>query len=101
MKALFSLSVLVLFSTCVLLAQTSTKIIVLDNENILEGTATLTEERYQIRTGSGEFTLPKVRVLAIVANKQEAFDIVAQRANRGDADERLRLAKWCYLNGMH
>ena len=31
----------------------------------------------------------------------EAFQFVRSRANLADADERLRLAEWCRLNGLH
>jgi hypothetical protein len=45
-------------------------------------------------------TLPTGRVLAVVADRKEAFAVVAERANHRDADERLRLARWCAVNGL-
>src|SRR5262245_40309180 len=72
------------------------RVVVLDNENLLEGEVTQTDAGYEIkRPVGGDVTLPARRVLAVVADRKAAFAVVAERANRRDADERLRLAKWC------
>jgi len=72
------------------------RVVVLDNENLLEGEVTPTDAGYVIkRPVGGDVTLPAKRVLAVVADRKAGFMIVAERANRRDADERLRLAKWC------
>jgi len=79
----------------------SPRVIVLDNENLVEGEVTRVPGGYQIRRPvGGDVTLPAGRVLAVVADRQEAFALVAGRANRRDADERLRLARWCAANGL-
>ena len=75
------------------------RILVLDNENLLEGEVTRVEAGYQVRQPvGGDLTLPAARVLAVVADRRAAFEIVAARASRKDADERLRLANWCLTN---
>jgi hypothetical protein len=77
------------------------RVVVLDNENLLEGEVTRTDAGYEIkRPVGGDVTLPAKRVLAVVADRKAAFAIVAERANRRDADERLRLAKWCMGYGL-
>lgn len=76
------------------------RVVVLDNENILEGEVTKIEEGYEIRHKTGSVVIPTRRVLAIVADRKAAFGVVAGRANRGDADERLRLARWCAANEL-
>jgi hypothetical protein len=77
------------------------RVVVLDNENLLEGEVTRVETGYQIRRPvGGDVTLPSKRVLAVVADRRAAFDVVAARANRKDADERLRLANWCLANRL-
>lgn len=77
------------------------RVVVLDNENLIEGQVTRTPDGYLIdRTVGGNITLPARRVLAVVADRKEAFAVVAERANRRDADERMRLARWCASNGL-
>jgi hypothetical protein len=78
-----------------------TRVVVLDNENLLEGDVTRVEGGYQVRRPTGDdVTLTARRVLAVVADRKAAFAVVAERANRRDADERLRLARWCSTNGL-
>ena len=80
---------------------TAVRTVVLDNENLLEGEVVRVEEGYEIRQPSGSsVTIPASRVLAVVANRKAAFRVIADRSNRGDADERLRLAHWCATNGL-
>src|SRR5262249_49384836 len=77
------------------------RIIVLDNENLVEGEVAKVEGGYQIRrTAGGDVTLPADRVLALVASRNEAYAAVLERANRRDADEHLRLARWCSANSL-
>ena len=77
------------------------RVVVLDNENLIEGEVTRLPNGFKIwRQVSGEMTLPTSRVLTVVADRKEAFAFVCERANLRDADERLRLARWCSANGM-
>ena len=72
------------------------RFVVLDNENLLTGEVTRVEEGWQIRQPvGGDLVLPAKRVLAVVDDRAAAFAVVAKRANLRDADERLRLARWC------
>jgi hypothetical protein len=74
--------------------------VLLDNENLLEGEVSKVEDGYQIKRSVGDVTIPANRVLAVVADRKAAFAAVSQRANLRDADERLRLARWCSANGL-
>jgi hypothetical protein len=77
-------------------APMTTRIVVLDNENLLEGEVVRVGDGYEIRQPNGSaVTIPAKRVVAVVADRKGAFAVVAGRANRGDADERLRLSRWC------
>ena len=76
------------------------RVVVLDNENLIEGEVTRVESGYQVRRPVGDVTLPATRVLAVVVDRRAAFDVVAARANRKDADERVRLANWCLSNRL-
>ena len=103
MKAtLYSLSVLLLAAMAATAQPASaTRILVLDNENLLEGEITRIEAGYQIRRASGgDLVLPNKRVLAVVGDRKAAFSVLAERANLRDADERLRLARWCAANEL-
>jgi hypothetical protein len=78
-----------------------TRIVVLDNENLLEGEVSRVEGGYEIRRQfGGDVTIPTNRVLAVVADRKTAYGVVLDRANRRDADERLRMARWCDANGL-
>jgi hypothetical protein len=79
----------------------ATRVVVLDNENLVEGEVAKVPGGYRIRRSvGGDMTLPPDRVLAVVADRREAFAVVLDRANRHDADEHLRLARWCSANGL-
>jgi hypothetical protein len=103
MKAIFRSLACVVFGASLAFAESPkpTQIVVLDNENLLEGEVSRVDEGYEIRRQvGGDVTLPRNRVLAVVADRKAAFQIVFERANRRDADERLRLARWCSANGL-
>jgi hypothetical protein len=77
------------------------RVIVLDNERLLEGEIERQGDQYCVRGAQGELVLPAAKVLKLCANRDEAFAFVAARADRRDPDERLRLARWCQLNGLY
>jgi hypothetical protein len=79
----------------------ATRVVVLDNENLLEGEVKRVGDAYEIRRpAGGDLELPARRVLAVVADRKAAFVFVAGRANQRDPDERLRLARWCDANDL-
>jgi hypothetical protein len=78
-----------------------TRVVVLDNDNLLEGHVRRVDDGYEVRRPvGGDVTFPASRVVAVVADRKAAYAVVAGRANRRDADERLRLAKWCVTHGL-
>jgi hypothetical protein len=76
------------------------KVLVLDNENTLTGDVERLGDQYRVRRSLGETWLPAGRVLRLCADLEEAYAFVRGRANLNDADERLRLARWCRANGL-
>jgi hypothetical protein len=76
------------------------KVLVLENEHTLEGDIERVGDRYRVRRAVGETWLPADRVLCLVASLPDAYAFLRGRANLEDADERLRLADWCRLNGL-
>jgi hypothetical protein len=76
------------------------QVLVLDNERVLEGEITRQGELYHIRRDNSELTVPAENALAVCANMQEAYQLLCARANLRDADEHLRLARWCLLHEL-
>lgn len=76
------------------------RVLILRNEYTIEGDIERVGDQYCIRGKVGETRLPAERVLALVASLPDAYVYLRGRANLGDPDERLRLAKWCWNNGL-
>jgi hypothetical protein len=76
------------------------KILVLDNENTLEGDIERVGTQYRIRQGSGAVWVASDHVLKLCPDAKAAYLYLRGRANLDDADERLRLANWCRQHGL-
>jgi hypothetical protein len=75
--------------------------LVLDNERVLEGQVSRQGDLFRLHREDGsELTLPATKVLAVCADLADAYRFVASRTNLRDADERLRLARWCFLHNL-
>src|SRR5262245_55582336 len=81
-------------------APPSGKVLLLENGRILEGDIVRDGDRYRIRRSIGETSVPADTVVGLCADRAEAFERLRGRANLGDPDERLRLAKWGHLYGL-
>lgn len=79
---------------------TTGRVLVLDNERTLEGEVERVGEQYRVRRSVGETWVPGERVLRLCQTREQAYEFLRSRANLVDADERLRLANWCYLHGL-
>lgn len=77
------------------------KVLLLDNESLLQGNIERVEDQYRIRRLTGETGVPADRVIFVGQAPEDAYRFLRSRANLNDADERLRLAHWCRQNGMH
>lgn len=76
------------------------KVLLLENERILEGDIERIEDQYRVRRTVGETLVPASKVLCLCQKPEEAYAYLRDRANLRDPDERLRLAHWCYLNNL-
>jgi hypothetical protein len=76
------------------------KVLLLKNEHVLEGDIERVGDRYRVRRLIGETWVPAERVTCLVASMPDAYAYLRERVNLEDADERLRLAHWCRLNGL-
>jgi hypothetical protein len=80
---------------------TAGKVLVLENENPMEGEVERVGDQYRVRRVVGETWVPAASVLGVCGSLEEAYRFVRARANLRDPDERLRLARWCRANGLH
>jgi hypothetical protein len=76
------------------------KVLILENEQTLEGDIEQVGDQYRIRRTVGETWVPAQGVLGLCASREEAFRLLRSRANLRDPDERLRLANWCLQHGL-
>ena len=76
------------------------RVLILRNEYTIEGDIERVGDQYCIHGKIGETRFPADRALALVASLQDAYVYLRGRTNLGDPDERLRLAKWCWANGL-
>jgi hypothetical protein len=78
------------------------KVLLLDNEMILEGEITRVGDEYSVkRDGAGEVTLPAKRVMKLLQSKTEAFDYLSSKANPNKVEDRVKLARWGLIHQMH
>ena len=76
------------------------KILILENQRVLEGDIDRIGDQYRVRRGMGEVLLPASAGMKLCESWDEAYQFMRSRANLGDPEERLRLARWCQLNGL-
>ncbi|MCI0640157.1 MAG: hypothetical protein L0Y72_25830 [Gemmataceae bacterium] len=78
----------------------SGKVLLLSSERTMEGDILRVGEQFRIRRGQSEVWLPADKALRLCADWNEAYMVMRTRANLGDPDERLRLARWCQVNSL-
>src|SRR5437899_4133072 len=76
----------------------SGKVLVIDSERLLEGAIERVGDRYRVRQGTGEMSVPASPMMVLVADREAAFQLVKSRAKLADPAERVRLARWCLNN---
>jgi hypothetical protein len=82
------------------LAPATGKVLILDNERAIDGEIVLKGEEYSVRRGKAELSVPAAKVLRLCASWEDALGFMKSRANLQDADERLRLARWCERHAL-
>jgi hypothetical protein len=76
------------------------RVLLLRSERALEGDIEKAGDQYRIRRGTAESWVAADQVVRLFAGWDEACRYMQARANLGDPDERVRLARWCQLNGQ-
>lgn len=74
--------------------------IILDNDQLIEGEIRRDGNLVIIRRGASEASIPAERVVEIVADRKAAVQVMRERSNRRDPDERMRLIRWCLENNL-
>ncbi|WP_162659802.1 hypothetical protein [Tuwongella immobilis] len=76
------------------------RVLVLDTEQTLEGEIAVVGNSVRVGRTLGEILIPKERVLFIGADKSAAYAFMVRRANLRDADEHVRLSRWCMMQSL-
>jgi hypothetical protein len=79
---------------------TTGHVLLLNGERTLEGDIERQDNQYRVRRSVGEIWVPADNVLYLGKNLEDVYGYLRSCANLRDADERLRLARWCQLHGM-
>src|SRR5947207_9536492 len=72
---------------------TSGKILLIDYDRVIEGQIERVGNRFKIRQGSGEMTIPATPTTFLLKDREAAFQLVKSRAKLGDPLVRVRLAR--------
>lgn len=75
-------------------------ILLLKNDRVLEGDIERAGDDYRVRRDGGETVIPAPNVKQLCADWDEVYAFMKSQLNLGDPDERLRLARWCQVNGL-
>jgi hypothetical protein len=76
------------------------RVLLLDNNSVLEGVVERQAENYVVRGAVGELKVPAAKALAVLASLEEAYQLLKSRINLQDGEERLKLAQWCHTHGL-
>lgn len=76
------------------------RVLLLDNDQLIEGEIRQIGNQYHIRRDTGETIIPADRVVEVVSNRGQAFAAMRKRSNLRDPDERLRLIRWAMENDL-
>jgi len=99
MNAILRLAILLALAGSVRAGEAG-KVLLIDDDRLLEGDIERIGERYRIRSGSGEMTIPAKPTMLVLPNKEAAYRHLRGKARLGDPLERVRLSKWCLVNQL-
>jgi hypothetical protein len=80
--------------------RTKGHVLVLVNERTMQGEIERDGDQYRVRRSVGETGVPADSVICLCDTLEEAYAFLRSRANLQDADERMRLARWCQLHSL-
>jgi hypothetical protein len=79
-------------------AATTGKVLVIDYDRLMEGNIERLGDRYRIRQGGGEMTVPASPNMLLLPDRETAFELLKGRLKPDDLMARVRLARWCLEN---
>jgi hypothetical protein len=80
--------------------RTTGHVLVLENGRTLEGDIDREGDQYRVRRSVGETWVSSDKALHLCENLEEAYEYLKRQANLRDADERVRLARWCQQHAL-
>ncbi|HEY8504203.1 MAG TPA: hypothetical protein VIL46_06440 [Gemmataceae bacterium] len=78
----------------------SGKVLLLRTHMLLEGDIERVGNGYRVRRTVGETTIPAGQVLFLCGSRKEAYEYLCGQTNLRDADERIKLSRWCLAHGL-
>jgi hypothetical protein len=94
MKTVFSPMIALLLAAGFARAEPVVLFLILDNDQLIEGDIRREKDRYIIKRGQGEASIPASRVTDTATTRAEVHQIMRGRCNLRDTDDRLRLIRW-------
>ncbi|HEV3448205.1 MAG TPA: hypothetical protein VG099_26430 [Gemmataceae bacterium] len=82
------------------LPRTTGRVLVLSNEQTIEGAIERQGDQYRVRRPVGEVWVQQEQVLRLCQDHGEAYQFLRSRANLRDPDEHVRLSNWCQAHGL-
>lgn len=76
------------------------RILVLENDRVLEGEIERVGDQYRIRRSGGEMWVPVSQTRWLCGDLEQAYLFLKKQSNADDPDEHLRLARWCHLQNL-
>jgi hypothetical protein len=76
------------------------KVLILDNDRVMEGDIVEAGDHFRIRRGGSEISIPVSRGRKLVGSLEEAYQFMKGQTPQAGPDDRLKLAKWCAAHGM-
>jgi hypothetical protein len=76
------------------------RVLLIDYDRILEGDIERSGDRFRIRQGAGEMTIPATPAMLLLPNKDAAFHLLKSRAKLSDPVALVKLSRWCLSNEL-
>lgn len=78
----------------------ASRVLLLDNKQVLTGEIERVGEQYRVRRDGGETFVPVRRAQFVCSDLSAAYEHLRGKVAANDVDARLRLARWCDANGL-
>ena len=95
-----ALACLLLAGQAALADPMASRVLLLDNQQVLTGEIERVGEQYRVRRDGGETFVPVTRAQFVCSDLSAAYEHLRGKVAANDVDARLRLARWCDVNGL-